>query len=123
MAARVSQLTVEFPERRVDIRGQRFTLRALTIGEYDECMKKSTTQRPDPVTGEDRDFVDNQALLRFMVMKSVVEPRMTADVLAGLPTPIAFTLNRIVNEMHFNEIEVTEVEDEEPEGEDDKGEG
>jgi len=126
MAARVSQLNVEFPERRVKIGEQKFTLRSLSISDYDDCLKKATTTRPDPVTGEDRDFTDNQALLRFMVMKCVVSPKMTPDVLGNLPTPIAFTLNRLVNEMHFDldSVKVEDIEDEEDEeGADDKGEG
>ena len=82
-------LTAEPMTKTVEIRGIRFKIRELTIGEYDELEKKATTKRPNPVNPDGPEFevTDRSQLLRLMVLKCVVEPRLTPSKLADLPMP------------------------------------
>lgn len=119
--------------KRVEIRGSRYTLRELTIGEYDACVAAATEKRADPVTGRDEDAVNQQTLLRMMVAKSVTDANgrsLSISRQADIAMPVQVTLNRIVNDMHFPPTEGKdalwkEVEDDEPEEGDEvaKGEG
>lgn len=121
-------LKVQPNERRVKIRGVVYTLRELTIGEYDECVAKATEKRVNPVTDREEDVVNNQTLLRFMVAKSC---GLSLQKQADLEMPVVLTLNKIVNDMHFPETEgkdklwedVTEGDDEDEGEEKAAGEG
>jgi len=128
-------LTAEPKTRTVEIRGYRFKIRELTIGEYDELEEKATTKRPNPVNadGPQIDVTDRSQLLRMMVIKAVVEPHLTPGKLAELPLRVALGLNDVVNGMHFPdedgakadlvEIDPEDAEDEEDEKEESPGEG
>ena len=125
-------LTAEPMTKTVEIRGIRFKIRELTIGEYDELEKKATTKRPNPVNpdGPEIEVTDRSQLLRLMVLKCVVEPRLTPSKLADLPMRVALGLNDVVNGMHFPDedgakADLTEIDEEEEaeEKEEDQGEG
>jgi hypothetical protein len=112
----------------IKVRDQRYTIQELTIGEYQDLEKKATTKRPNPVN-EDApmiDYLDQTVLLKFMVLKCVIEPKLTASTLSDLPMRIVLALNKTVNDMHFpdkDEAEdIVDVTDEDEEGEA-KGEG
>ena len=112
--------------RKIRIRGKVYTLRELSIGEYDACVAKATEKRVNPVTDRDEEVVNQQSLLRFMVEKSA---GISLSRQADMDMPVLLTLNKIVNDMHFPDTEgkdkiwedVTDEEDDE-EG-DGKGEG
>jgi hypothetical protein len=104
----------------VEIRGQRYTLQELTIGEYTELEKKATIKRPNPVNedGPPIEVVDQTLLLKFMVLKCVITPKMTPAKQSELPMKVALGLNKTVNQMHFPESEedredVVEIDDDE----------
>jgi hypothetical protein len=110
--------------RKVKIRGNVYTLRELTIGEYDACVAKATEKRTNPVTDREEEVVNNTTLLRFMVEKS---SGMSVGKMSDLEMPVVLTLNKLVNDMHFPDTEGKDklwedVEDEDEESED-KGEG
>jgi hypothetical protein len=121
-AVSAATLTKDPTIRKVRIRGKVFTLRELTIGEYDACVAKATEKRTNPVTDREEEFVNQTTLLRFMVEKSVsFDGRaLTISKQSDLEMPVILTLNRLVNDMHFPETEGKdklweEVEDEEGE--------
>jgi hypothetical protein len=127
-AVSAATLTKDPSVRKVRIRGQVFTLRELTIGEYDACVAKATEKRTNPLTEREEEFVNQTTLLRFMVEKSVSLDGKTLSISkqADIEMPVILTLNRLVNDMHFPETEGKdklweEVEDEDPDAE--PGEG
>lgn len=122
-AVGAAALSTEPAVRKVRIRGRVFTLRELTIGEYDACVAKATEKRVNPVTDRDEEFVNQTTLLRFMVEKS---SGLSLSKQADIEMPVILTLNRLVNDMHFPDTEGKDkiwedVEDEEES--EDKGEG
>jgi hypothetical protein len=119
-AVSAATLTKDPTIRKVRIRGTVFTLRELTIGEYDACVAKATEKRINPVTDREEEFVNQTTLLRFMVEKSVSVDGKTLSISkqSDLEMPVILTLNRLVNDMHFPETEGKdklweEVEDDE----------
>jgi hypothetical protein len=120
--ARTASLTPEFIEESVDVRGITFRLRELSIGEYDELVKKATRPQVN-ADGVEDEIIDNALLLRLMVLKCVVEPKLTPETLAGLPMRLTLKLNQTVNRMHYgDEPEVKKEEAAVEEGEPTKGE-
>lgn len=119
MSSRTRALIPDFLEEEVVIRGTTFRLRELSIGDYDDLVKKATTSKANPLTGEDEERVDNSLLLKLMVMKACVEPRLTPEVMAALPMRVTLKLNQTVNRMHYGDEPASEKKEgeEEPEEE------
>ena len=107
MTSKVQPLTPEFLEEEVVARGVTYHFRELSIGEYDELVRKATTKRPNGLGGED-ELIDNTVLLKLMVIKCSVDPKLTAESLSGLPMRVVMKFNSTVNRMHYGD---------EPEGE------
>lgn len=103
MASKTQTLTPDFLEESVVIRGATFRLRELSIGDYDELVKKATTKKANTITGEDEETIDNSLLLKLMVLKCAVDPRLSAESLAGLPMRAVLKLNQTVNRMHYGD--------------------
>ena len=106
--------------RKVRIRGTVYTLRELTVAEYDECSEKAKEKRENPLTGRDEEVVNNTTLLRMMVAKAT---GISIARQADLDMPVLLTLNALVNEMSFPATDATdknklweEVEDDEEDG-------
>jgi hypothetical protein len=120
MSRAASPLTPDFLEESVTVRGATFRLRELSIGEYDELVRKSTTKVQNPVTGEEVETIDNALLLKLMVLKCSVDPKLTAETLAGLPMRVVLKLNQTVNRMHYGDEPESEkapdAEEETPKG-------
>jgi hypothetical protein len=116
MSRTASPLTPEFLEQEVVVRGSTFTLRELSIGEYDELVRKSTQKQTNPVTGEETETIDNSLLLKLMVIKCSVAPKLTAEALSNLPMRVVLKLNQTVNKMHYGDEPESEkaVEEGEP---------
>ena len=106
------KLTAVPAEKTVNLRGTIYRFRELSIGEYDELVKKATTVKPNLMTGEDMDVTDRTLLLRFMLLKCCLEPRLTQAALDTMPMPVVLKLNDIVNVMHYgDEPEIKIVDD------------
>ena len=97
------QLTPDFIEEEVVIRGVAFRLRELSIGEYDDLVKKATSKQTNALTGEESDYIDNGLLLKLMVLKCSVEPKLTAETMANLPMRVILKLNQTVNRLHYGD--------------------
>jgi len=117
-------LTPEFSEETVIIRGVSYRLRELSIGDYEDLVKKATTTKTNPLTGEDDEQVDNALLLKLMVIRCSVAPKLNAEALSNLPMRVVLKLNQTVNKMHYGDepeskpAEEEEVSEEEPKGND-----
>ena len=122
--ATASALTPDFIEEAITIRGVTYRLRELSIGEYDDLVKLATTPRTNPMTGEVEEETDNTALLKFMVLKCVIDPKLSAEKLSSLPVRVVLKLNQTVNRMHYGDEPTEdakpgdEEEEEEPKGND-----
>lgn len=113
-------MTPDFLEEEVVIRGQTYRLRELSIGEYDDLVKKATTKQTNPLTGDESEVIDNALLLKLMVLKCAVDPKLNAEALSNLPMRVVLKLNQTVNRMHYGDEPETEkkadgeAEEEEP---------
>lgn len=116
MPARSAAITPDFLEEEVTVRGMTFRLRELSIGDYDELVKKATKKESDPLTGREDEVVDNTLLLKLMVMRCSVEPKLTAESLSNLPMRVVLKLNQTVNRMHYGDEPETEKKADEEEG-------
>jgi hypothetical protein len=98
--------------RTVEIRGKRFTFRELEIGEYDKLVKQASHPEVD-ADGITQDVTDNTLLLRLMVLKSCVTPKLTDASLAAFGYRFYRTIARIVNDLHYGDEPVKEISGEE----------
>lgn len=108
MARATQSLSPDFLEEEVTVRGVTYRLRELSIGEYDEMVTKATRKESNPLTGEDNEIVDNALLLKLMVLRCCVEPKLSAETLAGLPMRVVLKLNQTVNRMHYGDEPLTD---------------
>jgi len=116
-----SALTPNFLEEEVTVRGVTYHLRELSIGDYDELVKKATSKVQNPLTGEEVETIDNSLLLKLMVLRCSFDPKLTPESLAGLPMRVVLKLNQTVNRMHYGD-EPAEEKKAVEEGEPAKGE-
>lgn len=103
MPSKAATLSPDFLEEDVVIRGATFRLRELSIGDYDELVRKSTTSKLNAVTGETDETIDNSLLLKLMVIKCSVDPKLNAESLSALPMRAVLKLNQTVNRMHYGD--------------------
>jgi hypothetical protein len=96
----------------VEVRGSRFTFRELDISEYDKLVKAATHQEADD-DGIMQDVTDSTLLLRLMIPKSCIDPKLTPDIVAAMGSRGYRALARIVNELHYGDEPVTRVKDDE----------
>ena len=80
-------------------RGTWFELEECDTAVYDECVEKSKKTVEDPITGVDREEVDENLALRFLIRESVKKPDI--DDWGGLGTRLTRQLERDVRELHF----------------------
>ena len=117
MNPRAASLTPDFLEEEVTVRGVTYRLRELSIGDYDELVKKATTKTTDPLTGRDEESIDNALLLKLMVLRCSVDPKLTPESLSTLPMRVVLKLNQTVNRMHYgDEPETVKKDDDAEEG-------
>ncbi len=123
MPSKAAALSPDFLEEEVTIRGTTFHLRELSIGDYDDLVKKATTKQTNAL-GEESETIDNSLLLKLMVLKCAYDPKLTPESLANLPMRVVLKLNSTVNRMHYgDEPEEVKKPDAESEEEPAKGNG
>jgi len=94
----------------VDIRGARFTFRELEIGEYDRLFKAATHEEADD-QGVMQDITDSTLLLRLMVPKACIDPKLTPEVVAAMPMRMYRAIANVVNELHYAVEPVKQIKD------------
>jgi hypothetical protein len=102
-----AKLSVDFEEKAVEVRGKVYRFRELSANEYDEIIKLST---------DENDNADLQTVLKLMVIKCCVDPKLTDTEFGALPMPVSRQLTTVVNKMHFSDITPKEVDVESPNG-------
>ena len=122
---RATAMTPEFNEETVKIRNIDYRLRELSIGEYDGLVELATSTKTNPMSGAEEEEIDNTVLLKFMVLKCVVDPKLTAEKLSALPMRVVLKLNQTVNRMHYGDepVETAKEGDEEEVEEEEEAKG
>lgn len=120
MPSKITKLTPDFLEQEVVVRGVKYHLRELSIGDYDELVKRATNKRLSAM-GEEEEYVDNALLLKLMVLRSSFDPKLTPETLAALPMRVVLKLNQTVNRMHYGDEPEIDGEDYDAEEDTDKG--
>lgn len=96
---------------KVEIRGRRYTFRELTISEYDKLIKQATREEPD-ADGEMQEITDSSLLLRLMILKSCIDPKLTPDDLNEKGSKIYRAISSVVNELHYAAEPIRQIRDE-----------
>jgi len=96
---------------KVEVRGKRYTFRELTIAEYDKLIKQATREEPDS-DGDMQEITDSSLLLRLMILKSCIDPKITADALNDLGSKVYRALSSVVNELHYTPEPIKQIKDE-----------
>lgn len=96
---------------KVEIRGRRYTFRELTISEYDKLIKQATREEPD-ADGDMQEVTDSSLLLRLMILKSCIEPKLSADDLNDKGSKIYRAISSVVNELHYAAEPIKQIKDE-----------
>jgi hypothetical protein len=94
----------------IEVRGNRFTFRELEIGEYDKLVKAATHQEADD-DGIMQDVTDSTLLLRLMIPKSCIDPKLTPDAVSSMGSRGYRALARIVNELHYGDEPIKRIKD------------
>ena len=87
--------------KKIKVRGTEYTIRELSAGEYDECIRNATNAS---------DEVDTVLLAKLMALKCV-DPVLTEKALADLPFRVWRAINRTINEVHYVPEETEEGND------------
>lgn len=90
---------IPFKEASTTINGKEWKFRELTVAENDACA--------DGSKGPDGEF-DGRAMMRLLIVKSSVEPKLDPARLAKLPQRVYLQIARVVNDLNNSE------EDEDP---------
>lgn len=81
-------------------RGTTYTIRELTIGEFDDITEKATEKATVTIDGEEREIDRlNGAVQARLMISAAVTPKVKP---AELGTRLFGGLNRAVNELHFS---------------------
>lgn len=108
MPNRKSDLTAEFIEDSVTLRGVTYRFRELSADKYEEILKEA--EGPDGTA-------DLATVLRLMIPESLVDPKLTTEQIYKKPLPVVTAIQNHVNRMHFR----TEPEETTEEGEERPG--
>lgn len=92
MSAAKDQLTDDFRQETITVRGVEYTFRELSAEEYDDIIKMAS--------GED-DNAELAVVLKLMAARCLVKPELTPDQLSKKPYPVYQQLLRVINKMHF----------------------
>lgn len=101
MATGVTDL---FRTTNVDLGGTEYKLRELSVKENDVCV--AAARQPDGT-------FDGRIMMRFMVLKSVIDPKITDTDISALPQRLYLRLCDIVSDLNADDVpDLPEGEDE-----------
>lgn len=98
-------------------RGQKFLLVECDTDTYDDCLKKGTDIVQNTMTGEDEERVDENRVLRLLMMKSIQSPKI--ESIGSLGARLTRQLERDVRELHFGVEPTMSALNKDDDGEDD----
>lgn len=104
-AVRGDNLTEEFANKKITLRGVQYTIKELDADEYAQCVEAATSQEDGSVRFD--------SLLKQMTLRCV-SPSLAVRK-TPMPYPVYRTLEGIVNVMHFLDLpdEAEQPEDDE----------
>lgn len=102
-----TKLDNEFTTKSATIRGTTYVLRELDAQTYEDCIKSASDEDGN---------VDQSVMIRLMLDKSLIEPKLTVKDIFAKPYSVVRKLEAVVNDIHFTEV-TSEEEDEAAEGE------
>ena len=82
-----------FPTTTVETRGRTYKFRELSAEEYDASVELATKD----------DVLNTVQLLRWMITKSSVDPKLSPADVAKLPLGVVGAIGKAVNDLHFGE--------------------
>jgi len=80
-------------------RGQKFVMVEVDTDTYDDCIRKGTDTVQNVMTGEDEERVDENRVLRLLMMKCIQSPKI--ESVGDLGARLTRQLERDVRELHF----------------------
>jgi hypothetical protein len=83
--------TFAFAEKEIEYEGQKFKFRELSVAENDFCADASR---------DDKGNIDARRMMRVMIAKSIVDPKITIDDLAEMPNRAYLKFAEIVNDLN-----------------------
>jgi hypothetical protein len=96
---------------RATIRGVSYTVTELSMKRYDELLKKATSKTRNEITGQDEEEIDQQTLMRLMILEAVA-PK--PDQLLELGVRYYRALQRLVSDLHYGDEPVKIESEDEP---------
>lgn len=81
-------------------RGTTFVFEEADVATYDKCLKKATQTTTDPITGEDREEVNENMMLRLLLRECLREPKISD--FSGIGIRLMRQLERDIRDLHFN---------------------
>jgi hypothetical protein len=84
-----------FEEKTVTIKGKKFRFRELSVAENDECA--DSAKNPDGT-------INGRTMMRMMIMKSSVEPKLDSDIIAELPNRMYIRIYDVVSALNTIEL-------------------
>jgi hypothetical protein len=92
----IAPFEIPFLEKEIEVAGKKFRFRELSVAENDACLEAS--RKPN-------DDIDGRIMMRLMMSKSAVEPKLDADIISKLPSRIYIKLAEAVNDINAAEDE------------------
>ena len=84
-----------FEEKTVTIKGKKFRFRELSVAENDECA--DSAKNPDGT-------INGRTMMRMMIMKSSLEPKLDSDIIAELPNRMYIRIYDVVSALNTIEL-------------------
>ena len=91
-----SPVAFTFLEKSVDFNGTSYKFKELSVGENDFCADAAR----DP-----EGKIDGRKMMRLMIVKSAIEPKITLEEVADMPNRMYLRLCEIVNDLNSPEDE------------------
>ena len=112
----------EFARTEHTYRKTKFVFEEADVATYDKCLKKATSTKEDPVTGQDVEETDENLLLRLLMRECIREPKGLDFTTIGIR--LMRQLERDIRALHFDVEPMTgaargKKKDDEEEGDDD----
>ena len=94
-APTASDIDEGFNTAEITIKGKTYSFRELSAEEYDECVELASHGEGDDKT------LDTVQMLRWMIVKGSVDPKLNPAQLGKLPFSATTKISRTVNDLHF----------------------
>jgi hypothetical protein len=95
----VTKVPFAFSEKSITIDETEYKFKELSVGENDFCADGSKNEKGD---------IDGRKMMRLMVVKSSVEPKLTLEDIADVPNRIYLKFCEVVNDLNMPDEDETD---------------